>query len=179
MSNYVGRQPAGVDATALTALEARVATLESHVPTLGTPVSLSGLATVDFPVPSWAKHVVVNVLDMNGSAGMRVQLGTAASVETTGYVSTVAYQLADGSEGNIHSTAGFDGSSIGLVQQVHLSLLNPSNNTWIAGIVGRMDSTYGYGGAGRKSLAGVLTRVRLTTNNGSAFTAGSGNVVYW
>jgi hypothetical protein len=174
-----------------TALTGDVTVSNTGVTTLARPLTLATAqattsgTSIDFTgIPSWAKRITVmlNGVSTNGSSNYLIQLGTASGVENSGYVSTgitavdsVSYNFP------VSSTAGIiirhdlaSESTIG-----NLTICSVSGNSWVASgafvknVVGINHS------CGNKTLAGALTRVRLTTVNGTdTFDAGSVNIMY-
>lgn len=157
-------------------------TIQGGALTLATAVTASGTA-VDFTaIPSWVKRITVALVAVstNGSRQMRIQLGTSAGVETTGYSGGVAYAGAAQS-----GVTDIDGMTIYLFGNAGNALsgtatfVKVSGNTW-AGIGVISNSTFAYttmSGAS-KTLAGVLDRVRITMNGSDAFDAGTINIMY-
>jgi hypothetical protein len=158
--------------------------------TSGTAVASTSGTSIDFiSIPAGVKRVTVmfNGVSTNGSASVMVQLGTASSFETASYVgssSFIAFGTAGARSFADVTTAGFfffnsvtaadlrDG-------QLTLLLLDSATNTWSAnGAVGTRGQLQSFV-SGSKALSGVLTRVRVTTTNGTdTFDAGAINILY-
>ena len=150
----------------------------------GTAVASTSGTSIDFTsIPSWVKRITVmfDQVSTNGSAYIRVQLGTSSGVETTGYNSSSAYL--GGAIGAGDSTAGFDSygdSSATAVRSGLYTFTLLGSNTWV------MNASYRYGMSaygiiiyGSKTLSGTLDRVRITPANGTdAFDAGTINILY-
>lgn len=141
---------------------------------------------VDFTsIPSWVKKITVlfDVVSTNGSSVPLLQLGTSSAFATSGYANACSVN-ANGAA-TVNSTTGFMlitstyWASTGVMGGA-VTLYNISSNTWcVSGAVGRSDTTQLYITAGSISLGGVLTRVRITTVNGTdTFDAGSINILY-
>jgi hypothetical protein len=135
-------------------------------------------------IPSWAKRVTlmfsgVGTSGGNGTSGnnFRIILGTSSGLELTGY-SLIAGLLSTAGE-LITSTAGFVFQNYSNSTRVNgsLTLNNLSGNTWVA--TGLFGSIYVFNVTGSKALASALTRLQITTVNGTdTFNAGSINIMY-
>lgn len=136
------------------------------------PLNTSGGASVELSgIPSWAKKIslVYSGVSTSGSSNWLVQLGTSASVEVADYASG-SMLFSGGSAPAVTSTAGFNinnGQEANVFHGV-LELHHLGSNKWAA--VGELCSsvvgaTANFGGS--KTLSGVLTRLRLTTVNGT------------
>ena len=156
----------------------------------GTSVASTSGTAIDFTgIPSWVKRVTVmfDGVSTNGSASVMVQLGTSSSFETASYAgssSFIAFSTAGARAFTDVTTAGFfffnsvtaadlrDG-------QLTLLLLDSATNKWSAnGAVGTRGQLQSFV-SGSKALSGTLTRVRVTTTNGTdTFDAGAINILY-
>jgi hypothetical protein len=135
-------------------------------------------------IPSWAKRVTlmfngVGTSGGNGTSGnnFRIILGTSSGLELTGY-SLIASLISTAGE-LITSTAGFVFQNYSNSTRVNgsLTLNNVSGNTWVA--TGLFGSIYVFNVTGSKALASALTRLQITTVNGTdTFNAGSINIMY-
>jgi len=139
-------------------------------------------SAIDFPgAPSWAKRITMslNSVSTTGTAGLRFQIGPTTVPETSGYVGA---QFESSGVSTNNFTAGFDTASVGASNAYSgtLVLTLVSGNTWVASSVTVSDtSTSVRTLAGRKTLAGTLGVIRLTTTNGTdTFDAGSVSVLY-
>ena len=153
--------------------------------TLGTVVATTSGTAIDFTgVPAWAKRITVmlNGVSTNGTSNIIVQLGTAGSFETTGY---------DGGSWQANTTitaysTGFmlgnsNAAAANVKETLVINLFDPATNTYVAFGTGAVNSANG-GNAhiqgGSKALSGALTRIRITTVNGTdAFDLGSANLL--
>jgi hypothetical protein len=144
----------------------------------------SGTA-IDFTsIPSWVKRIQVlfSGVSTGGSTAQLVQLGTASGIESTGYTSSAfigANPITSLYNGANYTTGfGIFFDSATYTYSGVMTIANISGNTWV--------SNYSLGGSGltgifwlgggTKTLSDTLTRVRLTTLNGTdAFDAGSVN----
>lgn len=156
--------------------------------TSGTAVTASGTA-IDFTsIPSWVKRITVMLsgVSTNGTSNYVFQVG-AGSIATTGYnsgavgVSVSTINTTNGSASNTTTsitTAGYT-SSAASVAHGHVVFTNISGNTWVVS-----GSLYVEGVlrvatfAGSVALGGTLDRVRITTNGGDTFDAGTINILY-
>lgn len=153
--------------------------------TLGTPVATTSGTSVDITgIPAGTKQIIVSFdqTSTNGTSTKMLQIGTAAGIETTGYLSESVNLVA--SPVTSASTAGFIVNSAAiadaLVGSVILTLLNSTTNTWaITGVLGNGDSNNAFSVSGRKALVNVLDRVRITTTGGTnTFDLGEMNIAY-
>lgn len=162
-------------------LSAQIAALPRPTMEVAGSVLATGLAAVTFTsVPDWAERITIlfGALSVATSAGVVVQLGSSAGVETTGYVSFGA--VTHGSTVATATTStGFaiydDARGVGLDLSGRLTLSRSTGNTWIMdGLCADNDNTASvYTLAGRKTLGGVLDRIRIQTANGAdLFSAG-------
>jgi hypothetical protein len=172
----------GAGTTAMLIDNAQIVTFNGGIqrPLLsGTAVASTSGTSVDFTgIPSWAKRITVmfNGLSTNGTSTVLVQLGTASSIEVTGYL---------GGGNGVALTTG-----LALVIQpaaantyfgsLVISQINATTNTWVStGAFSNSQNGNSFVETGSKSLAEVLTRLRITTFNGTdTFDAGSINILY-
>jgi len=153
--------------------------------TLGTPQASTSGTVIDFTsIPSGVTHITImfDQISTNNLSILRVQLGDAGGIETTGYAGSVAstggVQLWNSSSGiDLNSGSVAAGTYSGMLI---LSLMNSSTNTWCAlGILARTDTASNFYTTGRKATSAVLDRVRITTVNGTdTFDAGEINISY-
>jgi len=152
--------------------------------TPGTVMSpASGTAVLFSGIPSWARRITLMLsgVSTSGTSNYLVQLGTASGFETTGYVS--GSQSTTTGSGYSTSTAGFvlRFASGSVVASGAARFNNLNGNIWV-GDGNFIDSASTNGSvtlAGGKTLADVLTQIRLTTVNGTdTFDAGSVNILY-
>jgi hypothetical protein len=148
----------------------------------GTAVTASS-TSVDFTgIPSWAKRITVmfNGVSTNGTSTIRLQLGDAGGVETTGYAGTCT-QIGS-TVSSIFSTSGFDSTGDTSATQTRngqfvFALLG--SNTWSLLGAYNIGSAFQYLFCGTKTLSDTLTQVRITTVNGTdAFDAGTINILF-
>ena len=162
-----------------------VSSMASSVITSGTSVASTSGTSIDFTsIPSWVKRITVNFqgVSINGSVGMRIQIGTASGIESTGYSGQELYTGTG--TGTSAVTTGFSGSSGGGTSVVRngscvITLLNSSAYLWVATGISLQADGYNRIFGASKTLIGTLDRVRINANNGTdAFTAGSINILY-
>lgn len=149
--------------------------------TLGAAQATTSGTAFDFTgIPSWAKRLTLTIVGVstNGTSPVRVQLGDAGGVETSGYISLASVM----GVGNASSTDGFDHYATAAASEANgiYMFVTTGSNKW------NCIGNYGFGTAvnpgvinGTKTLSGTLDRIRLTTVNGTdAFDAGSVNIMY-
>lgn len=143
------------------------------VTTSGTVVDWTGL-------PSDVHEIVIKARGISQSAtdSFLVQLGTSGGFETTGYTSTS--QL---SSSSVNSTSGFIvfENSASNIQNFTMCIRRVgSTNLWVADGSQVFRTVSGAGGvfAGEKTLAGVLTQVRLRLTGSANFDAGAVSLDY-
>ena len=158
-------------------------TIQGGSITSGTAVASTSGTSIDFTsIPSWVKRITVmlNGVSTNGSTSLRFQLGSAGSVETTGYNSSGAW--AGSASAGLSSSSGFDtygdgGSTANRYGAFTFTLLG--SNIWTVTGSFTTVSAYVFLVAGSKTLSSTLDRVRITTTNGTdTFDAGSINILY-
>jgi hypothetical protein len=187
----------GAGTTALTLSSTQIATFAGNVVsplgtlyplTSGTAVASTSGTSIDFTsIPAYAKRITVmfNGVSTSGTSIKQIQLGTASSFENTSYVGGSAYGGSGaGSTGSV-ATTGFQIASNVAAETLHgsfiFSLLDASTNLWAmqGSVVNNTGTFYFYNCAGTKALASVLTRIRITTVNGTdTFDAGSINILW-
>ena len=132
-------------------------------------------------IPSWAKLVTVTLAGVSttGSSGVLLQLGTASGIESSGYVNalsaitTALNAAASVSSGHAISYPGATIFTSGVVQLVRVDA-----NTWSISCLASTTAPAITMSAGHKTLAGALTRIRLTNINGTdTFDAGSVSIL--
>jgi hypothetical protein len=154
--------------------------------TSGTAIASTSGTSIDFTgIPAGVKRITVmySAVSTNGISAFFIQIGTSSGVETTGYSGAGGYfgGTGGGYKGTSFST-GFavspdSAASVLIGGSAVLTLLG--SNTWtMTATTGRADN-YIFTGAGAKTLAGTLDRVRITTSNGTdVYDAGTINILY-
>ncbi len=161
-----------------------ISAMGSSVITSGTAVASTSGTSIDFTgIPSWAKRVTVmfNAISTNGSSPIQIQLGSG-SVEVTGYASTGGYFGSTNQAAGSTSTTGLltmTTTGAAVISSGLTTISTLGSNIWVSSTTqGRTDG-YMFMGAGVKTTAGVIDRVRITTVNGTdTFDAGSINILY-
>jgi hypothetical protein len=162
-------------------------TIQGGAITSGTVVASTSGTSIDFTsIPSWVKRITVmfnNVSLAGAGSYYLIQLGTVSSIEVTGYQAVSTYS---GNSGTGTITTGFPifNNNVGDFKSgaLILTIINSSLNTWVcSGSVSQfgVQPNYSMTTGGDKSIASVLTRLRLTTSNGTdTFDSGSVNILY-
>jgi hypothetical protein len=150
--------------------------------TAAVQATTSGTSKDFTSIPSWAKRITVmfNNVSSNGTNSPMIQLGTASSIEATGYNSSTADAGGRNTEATGFAVCRGVGAGDFVSGVMQLSLLDAATNTWVAsGNTTRTTSANSYYNSGAKALAGVLTRLRFTTVGGTdVFDAGNVNILY-
>jgi hypothetical protein len=155
--------------------------------TTATVVS-SGASNATFgSIPSWVKRITVILSEVsmtNTSVSVSIQIGPAAGFETTGYtsssVSAEATTLANTGSTTSHilmpSTAT---TNAAWAISGHAVFTNITGNTWVgsSSIFGTASATSWCNATSSKTLAGVLTQIRVQVSGGT-FDAGNFNIFY-
>jgi hypothetical protein len=159
---------------------------------LGTQQASTSGTAIDFTgIPAGTKQITVMLEDVstNGTSSISMQLGTSSGIEGSSGYDTMIQFGATGvalsystAENSILLTMAVVGNADNRVNgAATFTLKNAATNTWV------MTGTFMCIGttpiashcAGTKSLAAVLDRIRIRSNNGTdAFDAGSINIVY-
>jgi hypothetical protein len=153
----------------------------------GTAVTASGTSVEFTGIPTWVKRITLtfSAVSTNGtSTPYLIQIGPSSGVETTGYLGSSSYITSVTPATALNTTAfalNVDNSATNNINgSMTISLINSSTNTWAAsGVFGAADRAFilfvGYS----KPLAGVLSRLKISANNGTdAFDNGTINILY-
>jgi hypothetical protein len=157
----------------------------------GTEQATTSGVSIDFTgIPAGVRRVTVlfDSVSTNGTSPIMVQLGISTGIEATGY--RVGGTRAGSSNFAAHAayTTGFafgDSSSMGASQlftgRLQLDLFNVTNNSFVGNGFISSDTTGGYANftSGRKALAGVLDRLRITTVNGTDTFDNGAAIIMW
>jgi|6_EtaG_2_1085325.scaffolds.fasta_scaffold07154_6 hypothetical protein len=165
------------DGSALTSLNAGF--------TQGTEQSASGSFITFSGIPSGVQMVILNFAGVSISAHdhIRVQLGDAGGIETTGYTSTGSQYLDNNTQSvNTVQTDGFNISSndsaMAIDGQMTFTIEDAANFTWCGSHVLHMGTAQiMLVGAGKKALSAELTQLKIIPDSGS-FDAGAFNIMY-
>ena len=149
----------------------------------GTSVATTSGTSIDFTgIPSWVKRITVMVanLSSSGTSNYLVQLGTASAFVVTGYIGSISRESTTGTTN--FSTGFLLSNTVGASTVVsgNMTITNLTGNVWNeVSQVGYSDGTATAQGAGYVNLGATLTRIRLTTVNGTdTFDLGSINILY-
>jgi hypothetical protein len=151
--------------------------------TSATAVASTSGTSIDFTsIPSWVKRITVmfNGASTNGT-NILIRLGTSSSFETTGYTSTAVIADQAGASGGTNSTVGFVifPEATANIYSGIATICTLGSNVWAFSAVGKAGTARMTSSGGDKTLADTLTRIRITTTNGTdAFDAGSINILY-
>jgi len=153
--------------------------------TQGTAVASTSGTSISFTdIPAWVKKITVmlNGVSVSGTGNLSILIGPVAGVESTGYVANSASILTS-TVANTNATTSFllsGNNAAAATYQGSVILTNLSGNVWTAqGALSRAgDFGYAYLISGSKTLAGVLSIVRITGNGTDTFDAGSVNILY-
>lgn len=137
----------------------------------GTSVEFTG-------IPTWVKRVTVLLsgISTSNTNAIRLHLGTASGFEITGYAS-----IGDVFSTTLSPSGATDGFQITNttnttdLYSATITITNVTGNTWLAQLVGVRGINSFLLSAGSKTLAGVLTQLRVT---GATFDAGTINTIY-
>lgn len=157
----------------------------------GTEQATTSGVSIDFTgIPAGVRRVTVlfDRVSTNGTSPIMVQLGISTGIEATGY--TVGGTRAGSSNFAAHGayTTGFafgDSSGTGASQlftgRLQLDLFNVTNNSFVGNGFISSDTAGGYAlfTSGRKALAGVLDRLRITTVNGTDTFDNGAAIIMW
>jgi hypothetical protein len=145
--------------------------------TSGTAITFSG-------IPYWAKRITVNFsgVSTNASDALRIQIGDAGGLESSGYLSTAsgltnggAVVVSQSSGAFLVSTAGVAGSA--WYGSAVLTLQDSSDNTWC--IQGALSAgTLACSFSGGKPLSATLTQLAIDGSAGGTFDAGAASIIY-
>lgn len=156
--------------------------------TLGTEIVTTSGTSHDFTdIPSWVQRVMITLIGVstNGNSVPIIQLGDSGGLETTGYLG--AASSTDATPASANFTTGFGLADAWSAATVFHGILTlalqdqgaPSTSWVCAGVGAASNAAFTSATAGRRTLDGALTTIRLTTVNGTdAFDAGQVNILY-
>jgi len=119
-------------------------------------------------IPSWARRikVILSGVSTSGTNSVQIRLGTASGFETTGYLSATSY-LSPSGVSTSNYTSGFVlnlTDAAAATRHGALTLELADTNTWVAtGSFGLSNNGSNCLITGSKTLADVLTQIRVTT----------------
>jgi hypothetical protein len=187
-SGQVTVQPPAVAGTSILTLPSGSGTvavngISTNVASLGA-VTASG-TSIDFTsIPAYARKITVvyNQLSTNGTSDYIIQLGTASSIETSGYLAnavTVASTSVGTSFTNGYGIIVSPNAANSYSGVITFFLVSDSSYAWSANGMATAGTTTVHIASGGKVLGGVLTRLRVTTSGGAnTFDNGTINVFY-
>ncbi|MGA0447736.1 MAG: hypothetical protein ACO3M2_13120, partial [Pseudohongiellaceae bacterium] len=151
----------------------------------GTAVASTSGTSIDFTgIPSWVKRITVMFFDVstNGSDYLLVQLGTSGGMATdANYFSMTGANTTSNTASAVNYTTGFgiqSGSAANSLQGRY-TFVNITGNTWVADGLFTGNTAAAIFAAGRRTLSGALTQLRITSTGGTnTFDAGNINILY-
>lgn len=141
--------------------------------TFGVPASASGVTAIDLTgIPSWANLILASFyqISLNGSAAIRIQLGTSGGAVTTGYAASSlnAGNGASPTVGNHTNGLVLNTATAANLHSGNMVLTRNTGNTWVAslnaGLSNNANSLLSVGGI---ALADALTQIRFVSSNGT------------
>ena len=149
----------------------------------GTILNSTSGTVADFNIPSWANRITVLLagVSLSGTGLIRFQLGTASAFTTSGY-GAVGSVISSGAA-SASQTSGFDiYTNVPNASHTYSGAINferIGGNSWVATGLFSGSPGWTHTTAGVIGLAAALTRVRVTSSNGTdTFDAGFINVLY-
>jgi hypothetical protein len=147
--------------------------------TSGTAVASTSGTSIDFTgIPSWVKRITVmfNGVSTNGASLVIVRVGSG-SITTTGYVAAVSAGASNTTSTTEFLVNAFANTAYSYIGHLQITLI--SGNTYVSSGINALNIGNTCISAGNVTLAGVLDRLRITTQNGTdTFDAGSVNILY-
>jgi hypothetical protein len=150
----------------------------------GTSVASTSGTSIDFTgIPSWVRRITVmfSGVSISGASQFVIQLGTSGGVVSTGYAG-VGTRFAGAALASGNYTAGcYFANVTATTYSGSIIFSNTSSNLWTwSGQLGTPSATeMGANTAGGVNLGALLTRLRITTANGTdTYTAGTINILY-
>lgn len=144
-----------------------------------TPVATTSGTSIDpfsgVTIPTWAKRITLTLNAVSQATGdfFVVRLGTASGIVSSGYA---AGWSSNGASGNNITGFEFEGrvdAASAYTGKVVYELQDASTNTWVAAGNVYAEGSDTFISAGRISLTGLLTQMRLTTITPVTLDAGS------
>jgi hypothetical protein len=140
--------------------------------------TLSGASAYEWTtVPSGALEIVMAVsgASLTGTNSIIVQLGYSGGYETTGYSGYIGRS----GYGPVAYSTGFTINVVSAQTTPVLATIrlhNIGSNTWVATIIGDIESNIPATGSGRIVVSGVVDRIRITVSGSDTFDAGTAYV---
>jgi hypothetical protein len=169
---------ANSDITSLSALTIPFMGYKKYSPvatTSGTSIDPFGGVTI----PTWAKRITLTLNAISQATGdfFVVRLGTSGGIVSAGYAAGWSTNGASGNnvtgfefEGRVDASSSYTGK---VVYELH----DASTNTWISSGCVYAETGDTFSSAGRVSLSGLLTQMRLTTLTAVTLDGGSISVM--
>lgn len=171
--------PAGTGTVAVNGVSSSIVLGTSQATTSGTSIDFTS-------IPSWVNRidVVLTGVSTSGTSSLLLQIGPSAAVETSGYAG-VSVRFNNPTTTSATMSAGYFvmGSDLGLAANTvngTISITRLDTTTFIfSGMATTPSNTTGAFATCTKTVTGTMSRVRLTTVNGTdTFDAGSVNIQY-
>jgi hypothetical protein len=159
---------------------AATATALTQPYTLATAQTTTSGTSIDFTgIPSWVKRITIlfRGFSTSGNSVPCIRLGTSSGIVSTGYLGSMSGNTVR----NVFTT-GFGIQSTDAQNVIHgaITITNIDSNFWVAaGTLGASNGALTMETAGSVDLAAQMTRLRITTTNGTdTFDAGLVNIAY-
>ena len=139
----------------------------------------SGTSVTFGSIPAGVKMIIVTftTVSFSGSANIKVQIGDAGGIESSGYISSAMHVSTD-----VHVTDSFlmysQGQGANAASGSMICTLQDADNfTWVESVSGGSDSSShgSTSGGGTKSLSAELTQVKVS---GGTFDLGKISIVF-
>jgi hypothetical protein len=171
---------AGVNNTDLMTPLRTAEAMDARLPVMSAAIGTPSGTTVDFTgIPSWATNIKIyfDGVSLSGTNDLLVRLGTSSAFETTGYIGA-----SEALSAVVTSTSGWPiilRASTRSLRGV-MEFKKVAGERWMQQhtIASASGTALGGSGAGAKTLAGTLTRLRLLGSSGDTFTCGEFYVEY-
>jgi hypothetical protein len=189
-ARLLGRLAAGTGAIEEIPIANPVAAFSIGINRATEQATTSGVS-IDFTgIPNGVRRVTVlfDRVSTNGASPIMVQLGISTGIEATGYTASGSYAGGSNLAGLGIYTTGFAfgisgtfGASQLYTGRLQLDLFNVNNNSFVGNGFISSDTAGGFSNftSGRKALAGVLDRLRITTVNGTDTFDNGAAIIMW
>lgn len=151
---------------------------------LGTYTAATSGTSIDFTgIPSGVRRIIMLLdgVSLNNTAQLRVQVGDAGGVETSGYTGWMTTVTVTETQTVAGSGADFSsqGASSIIRGRIVIELMDSATNTWLITVAASLGTADAVVGSVVKATSATLDRVRLTTVAGTAtFDSGAINIHY-
>ena len=185
-ANTPARLAIGTAGQALTVNSGATAAAWGSSLVLNTAVATtSGTAvTISNAIPTWVNRLTLNIsgVSTNGTAPVKVQVGTGGSATTSGYVGSASIVLSGNAFTVTNPSDGFHiaaDSASTYTRYGTLVLTRLTGNTWTGvGTGGQEDSGRFWSCGGEIALAGALDFMRITADGVDTFDLGSVSLMW-